>query len=162
MRRLLFRAVIAGACFLAASPEAASPRYVLERVSQNTGGSTELAGNRYTLGVTAGQTAIGHASGLRYGADLGFWNGAEVAFCGVILTGDADQSLEIKLSDVILLVNYVLKGGAAPLPCAAAGDVTCDGEVKLSDVIYLVNYVLKAGTPPCDVCTLIPAVWSCP
>lgn len=84
------------------------------------------------------------------------------AACPVALTGDANNSGTVVSSDIIYLVNFVLKAGAVPLPCTAAGDVNCDGEVKSSDIIYLVNYVLKAGSPPCDVCTLIPATWSCP
>jgi hypothetical protein len=142
--------------------EPAASRYSIELFSVNAGGSAGMSGSLYTLGVTAGQPAAGQLAGAVYNAQIGFWGGAAIEACPVILTGDADQSSEIKLSDVILLVNYVLKAGAVPVPCAAAGDVNCDGAVKLSDVIGLVNYVLKAGTPPCDVCTLIPGNWTCP
>jgi len=82
--------------------------------------------------------------------------------CPVALTGDLDISGDIKASDIIYLVNYVLKAGPEPLPCPASGDTNCDGEVKASDIVNLVNYVFKAGAAPCDVCSLIPGVWSCP
>lgn len=166
--RASLRALAIAAAFLAsaAAPSAgaqpAASRYALERVSVNPGGSAGVSGDRYTLGMSVGQPAVGRVSRSARGADIGFWSFAAAGACPVALTGDADLSSDIKLSDVILLVNYVLKGGAEPAPCAAVGDVNCDGEVKLSDVINLVNYVLKAGTPPCDVCALIPGVWSCP
>lgn len=82
--------------------------------------------------------------------------------CPVALTGDLDASGDIKSSDIIYMVNYVLKAGVEPLPCPASGDVNCDGEVKASDIVNLVNYVFKAGTAPCDVCSLIGGVWNCP
>jgi photosystem II stability/assembly factor-like uncharacterized protein len=77
-------------------------------------------------------------------------------------TGDVNQAGGIVTSDIIYLVNYVLKAGPAPLPCTASGDVNCDGNVATSDIVYLVNFVLKGGPAPCDVCALIPATWSCP
>jgi hypothetical protein len=82
--------------------------------------------------------------------------------CPVLLAGDCDTSGDIKASDIIYLVNYVLKGGADPAPCPASGDTNCDGEVKASDIVNLVNYVFKAGAAPCDVCEFIPGIWSCP
>jgi hypothetical protein len=82
--------------------------------------------------------------------------------CPVVLTGDANHTGDRVTSDIIYLVNYVLKGGPTPIPCAAVGDVNCNGSVATSDIIYLVNSVLKAGPAPCDVCPLIPAIWTCP
>jgi hypothetical protein len=82
--------------------------------------------------------------------------------CPVTLTGDVQSSGDVNSTDIIYLVNYVLKGGPGPVPCPAGGDANCDGVVNSTDIIYLVNYVLKGGQPPCDVCTLIPGTWSCP
>lgn len=82
--------------------------------------------------------------------------------CPVPLTGDVQSSGDVNSTDIIYLVNYVLKGGPDPLPCPAGGDANCDGVVNSTDIIYLVNYVLKGGPPPCDVCTLVPGTWSCP
>lgn len=83
--------------------------------------------------------------------------------CLVELTGDVNVSSNVSSADIIYLVNFVFKAGPAPLPCPAAGDVNCSGgAVSSADAIYLVNSVFKAGPPPCDVCTLVPATWTCP
>jgi hypothetical protein len=82
---------------------------------------------------------------------------------GIFLAGDVNLSGNVSSSDIIYLVNYVFKGGLAPLACAAAGDVNCDGAVTSSDIIYLVNFVFKGGTRPCDLGALIEAgTWHCP
>lgn len=78
-------------------------------------------------------------------------------------TGDVDTSGAITSADIIGLVNYIFKGGAAPRPCPAAGDVNCSEVVTSADLITLINYIFKAGPPPCDVCDLIDSgAWICP
>jgi hypothetical protein len=76
-------------------------------------------------------------------------------------TGDVDVSGVITAGDIVRLVNYVFKGGAAPQPCNAAGDVNCSGTVTSADIIALVNFVFKSGVRPCDGCAS-PLAASCP
>jgi hypothetical protein len=78
------------------------------------------------------------------------------------MTGDLNGSSTLTSSDVILLVNYVFKGGAAPSPCPAVGDCNCNGTVTSGDIITLVNHVFKGGPAPCNVCTAPGLGWSCP
>lgn len=85
-----------------------------------------------------------------------------LATCPVFLTGDVDGTGTITARDLFAMVAYIFKGSYLFFPCAAAGDVDCNGSVTSSDLIYLVNYVFKGGPPPCDVCNLIPDVWTCP
>jgi len=62
--------------------------------------------------------------------------------------GDCDKDGSIGLVDVILLANYVLKGGPPPDPLQS-GDVNCDGKYDLVDVILLARYVLLGQPLPC-------------
>jgi choice-of-anchor B domain-containing protein len=64
-----------------------------------------------------------------------------------LLPGDVDQSGAVTASDIIYLVNYVFKGGPAPIDPNAA-DVNASCAITAADVIFLVNYVFKAGAVP--------------
>lgn len=64
------------------------------------------------------------------------------------LHGDADGNAVIDIVDVVYLVNYLFKGGPAPIPINA-GDANCNGEATISDAVYLINYLFKSGPPPC-------------
>jgi hypothetical protein len=55
------------------------------------------------------------------------------------LRGDCNKDGNIRLVDVILLADYVLKGCPAPTPLQS-GDVNCDGKYDLVDVIKLARY----------------------
>ena len=63
--------------------------------------------------------------------------------------GDANADKQITVSDVIYLINYLFKGGPAPVPVMEAGDPNCDAKVTVSDVIYLINFLFKGGPSPC-------------
>ncbi len=63
--------------------------------------------------------------------------------------GDCDGDGEVMLSDIVYLINYVLKGTGPPPNPYLSGDVDCTGIVNLSDVVYLINYLLKNGPEPC-------------
>jgi hypothetical protein len=72
-----------------------------------------------------------------------------VTYAPSCLRGDINQDDGISAADIILLVNYVFKGGGPP-PCSGtAGDVNCSGNITAADIIYLVNYVFKLGPAPC-------------
>ena len=62
--------------------------------------------------------------------------------------GDVNGNKAVNLADIIYLVNYIFKGGPAPVPLLA-GDVNKNGQVNLADIIYLVNYIFKGGPAPC-------------
>ncbi len=65
------------------------------------------------------------------------------------LRGDADEDGTVSVSDVIYLIEYLFKGGPAPIQVLQVGDADCDGKVTIGDVIYLVNYLFKGWSPPC-------------
>lgn len=88
---------------------------------------------------------------------------SHTAICPVSITGDVNVDGGITSADVISIVNAVFRGSSNWVqPCLAAGDTNCDVQVTSADIIVLVSYVFKGGPAPCDVCTLIPDVWSCP
>jgi hypothetical protein len=142
--------------------EAAAQAIELDVYSINGGGSQEVQAGDLRLGLSVAQPVAGVTSAGAMRLELGYWYMVAEAACPVTLAGDVNLSGEIVLSDVIYMANYVLKAGPDPQPCAASGDVNCTGEISLADVIYLANYVLKGGPLPCDVCTMIPATWTCP
>lgn len=61
--------------------------------------------------------------------------------------GDVNGNGLVEPGDVVFLVNYLFKGGAAPDPYSC-GDCDCDGEVGPGDVVYLINYLFRGGPVP--------------
>ena len=64
------------------------------------------------------------------------------------IRGDANSDAEVTVSDVVFLVNYLFKGGPAPL-LRESGDANCDGKITVSDAVYLINFLFKGGPQPC-------------
>ncbi len=65
------------------------------------------------------------------------------------LCGDANKDGVVDVGDVVYLINYLFKGGPAPVPIVKAGDASCDGVVDVGDIVYLINYLFKNGPEPC-------------
>ncbi len=63
------------------------------------------------------------------------------------LRGDVTRDGVIDIGDVVYLINYLYKNGAAPDPLVV-GDCNCDEVVDLGDVVFLINYLFKGGTAP--------------
>jgi hypothetical protein len=63
------------------------------------------------------------------------------------VTGDIDADGAVKPNDVVLLLNYLFRNGAAPQPLEA-GDFNCDGMVSPPDVVVMLNYLFRGGLPP--------------
>lgn len=61
--------------------------------------------------------------------------------------GDANGDFQANVGDAVYLINYVFKGGPAPL-LLLAGDANCDGMPNVGDAVYMINYVFKGGPPP--------------
>lgn len=74
-----------------------------------------------------------------------------------VRAGDVNVDWLLNLSDVVMLVNYIFKGGTKPNP-ACSGDVNYDGNISLPDIIFLVNYIFRGGPRPpkhlYDICCL--------
>ncbi len=68
--------------------------------------------------------------------------------CESFLSGDADHSGAITISDAVYLINYIFSGGPAPCPLRN-GDSDCSGSVTISDAVYLISYIFSGGPAPC-------------
>jgi hypothetical protein len=85
----------------------------------------------------------------------------DLTACPICVDGDVNSTGAVTSPDVILLVNYMVKGGVSPLPCNANSNVNCDGVTTSADIIYLVHYVVRVGSAPCDICSgsSMPGPW---
>ena len=67
--------------------------------------------------------------------------------------GDVNNNLDITISDVTDLIDYLLKGDASFINPDAA-DCNLDGDISINDVSALIDYLLK-GTWPEPVYTVV-------
>jgi len=63
------------------------------------------------------------------------------------IIGDANGDLDVTVSDVVYMINFLFKGGPPPVPLWK-GDANGDCDVSMSDAVYLVNFTTKGGPPP--------------
>lgn len=67
---------------------------------------------------------------------------------GSYVSGDADGSGIVNISDAVYLIAYIFGGGEPPNP-SLAGDADCNGIVNISDAVYLIAYIFGGGNEPC-------------
>ena len=63
------------------------------------------------------------------------------------VAGDANGSGIVNIQDVTTVINFLYKGGPAPIP-PQAGDANGSGILNIQDVTYLINFLYKGGLPP--------------
>jgi hypothetical protein len=117
-------------------------------------------GQPITKGAAAGdqydprsmtETSYGGTPDMNWLQYIAEESGGEFTFIPdyTLLPGDADGSGIYTILDITYLINYVYKGGPAPVPDPiAAGDANCNGTVNLLDIVFLINYLLKNGPEP--------------
>ena len=55
--------------------------------------------------------------------------------------------------DLVLMVDFIFRGGPPPFPSPLIGDCNCDGTANdIVDMNYLVDYVFRAGPAPVNPC----------
>jgi hypothetical protein len=148
-----------------ASVSTSAAAFAMPWLSINSGGQQNATSTNYGASYSVGQAAVGEGSSTNFRAGIGFWygiTGLGAPTCVIALTGDVNDNGTITSSDIIVMVNFVFKSGTTPMPCEAAGDANCSGSLTAADIIELVNFVFKGGPAPCDVCSIIPSIWTCP
>jgi hypothetical protein len=63
------------------------------------------------------------------------------------MCGDANGDSLANVGDAVHLVNFVFKGGPAPVPIEA-GDANGDGDVNIGDGVRIIEYIFKNGPDP--------------
>ena len=61
--------------------------------------------------------------------------------------GDPNGDGDINVGDVVFLIQYIFRSGAAPKPAIVA-NVNGDEEVNVGDVVYLINHIFTGGPAP--------------
>ena len=64
------------------------------------------------------------------------------------LTGDANMDYEVNIEDLILIFNYVFKGGSEPWPHRLVADVDCNFECNEADIVLLARYLFSSDSQP--------------
>ncbi len=93
-----------------------------------------------------GQFIIGKASASDVEIHSGYWQDFGPGYpCG-----DANESDNVDIDDIIFIINYIYGGGPAPDPLV--GNANCLEAIDIDDVIYIVNYIFGGGPAPCANC----------
>jgi hypothetical protein len=78
----------------------------------------------------------------------------QVEYCVHVGAGDSRGDVnvpggdgEITAADVVFLLNYLFRGGDAPVPYAE-GDTNCDGAVTAGDAVRLLMYLFRGWPAP--------------
>jgi hypothetical protein len=63
------------------------------------------------------------------------------------ICGNANGDAAVNALDITFIINYLYKGGNAPVPIMA-GDANGNGAVNALDITYLINFLYKGGSAP--------------
>lgn len=61
--------------------------------------------------------------------------------------GDVNIDGEVNVGDAVAIINYVFKGGPAPI-IPNWSDVNVDCEINVGDAVYMINFIFREGIAP--------------
>ncbi|MFZ1684601.1 MAG: hypothetical protein WAU88_10785 [Candidatus Zixiibacteriota bacterium] len=93
--------------------------------------------------VVITQGGVGRSADYYFGYDLWRRPMAEV-YCCTGTTGNVNAAGVVDISDLSILVSYLI-GGNAFLPCATAANINAVGVIDVADLSALVNYLTGGG-----------------
>ena len=112
------------------------------------GGAIDGGSTNYRLSGTISQTAVGTGSSDAYGLSHGFWQDFGPAGPGCCnYAGDASNNDMLNILDVTYVINYLYKGGPAPV-CNDEADANGSNNLNILDATHVINYLYKGGPPP--------------
>ena len=65
------------------------------------------------------------------------------------IQGDYNNDDLADLSDLMYLIDFLVKGGPAPVGGAGRADCNCDNYINVADVVYYMNYLFGSSDEPC-------------
>jgi len=68
-------------------------------------------------------------------------------YLSLFMCGDANNDEALNIMDCVYIINYLYKGGPAPVFNNAV-DVNNSGNLNIMDVVYIINYLYKGGPAP--------------
>jgi len=67
----------------------------------------------------------------------------------VYVNGDYNDDRVTDIVDLIILVDFIARGGPPPTGGAARADANCDHYINITDVVYYINFLMERASPPC-------------
>jgi len=65
--------------------------------------------------------------------------------------GDANNDGLVNVGDVVFIINYIFRDGAAPNPLKV-GDANGNCSIDVGDAVYLINFIFRDGPAPLEGC----------
>lgn len=64
--------------------------------------------------------------------------------------GDFNNDAVTDMGDLYVLIQFIARGGPAPIGGAGRADCNCDTYINVADIVYFMNYLFgQTVTPPC-------------
>jgi hypothetical protein len=121
----------------------------IDRQVISAGGTIGGTSTIFMLSGTVAQTAVGDGISGGHGLSHGFWQNLVSDSTCCETPGDANRDGTTNVGDVVYIINYVFKGGDAPI-CPKEGDPNSDCSINVGDAVFLISYIFKQGdTPEC-------------
>lgn len=128
----------------------ASGEQIKWQVVSSGGGSSSSASFR--LSSTIGQTAAGPISSASYKINQGFWQAFGGTSCCIGTRGNVNTIGIVDLSDLSMLIAYLIYTPRPTLPCPDAANVNAVGIIDLSDLSLLIAYLTSSPPPALPAC----------
>jgi hypothetical protein len=83
--------------------------------------------------------------------------GAQLGHGVPVVCGDLNGDGDVDPGDIVYLLNYLFRGGPAPLCPVARADCNGDGNTSAGDIVSLISYLFKGC--PANTCLNCPGIW---